>query len=387
MEIRLAHENDRDHLKWLWSYCFDDSTAFVDWFFQNVYKPENTLCAAAGSSIFSTLQIIPRRIYVRGGSIPAGYVVGVSTQPEHRGRGLAGSLLRAALELMRSRGQLLSILVPFDFRFYRRYGWEVTHFLHRIEAPLDLLGRTRDARGIRTVGPGEWECLNAAYESHLSFRHGYLLRDEQTWRNIFSDLELDGGHGYGTYDGQDTLTGYVLFRISGRTLAVRELICNSPESTRALLGFLAGHAAQAAGAVWDSPVDGPADRLSTIPGVQVKLQPFLMSRPADLPALLAACRFSPSAQGEIDMAVTAPEGEAGEHYHLSICDGVAHLEGITRGEPDLAAPLGTWSRMIMGATTPASACRAGELESRSARGLDLADAVFTRQVNFTNELF
>lgn len=386
MEIRLANPNDRDQLRWLWSYCFDDLPAFVDWFFQDVFEPDNTLCAAEGASILSAIQMIPRRMFVRGGCVRTGYIVGVSTLPEHRGRGLAGALLRSGLELMKSRGQLLSILVPFDFRFYRRFGWEATHYLHRIEARPEVLGHVRDARGILPVGESDWEQLDAVYEQFCRPRHGYLMRDEGEWRRIFKDLALDGGLAYGVGDGNGGLAGYILFRMAGRSLEIRELAYRSPGAKRSLLGFVAGHSAQADGAVWNAPLDADADSLCTIPGMRVSLSPFMMSRPTDLPALLSACRFDPSVRGEINMAVSS-DGEAPGQYRLSIREGIPGLEEGPPGEADLAAPLGTWTRLILGSTTPSRAVRAGELDVYAPRALALADAVFTPQCNFADELF
>ena len=40
MNYRPLTEGDRDQAKALWQTCFNDPPAFVDWFFENRYRPE-----------------------------------------------------------------------------------------------------------------------------------------------------------------------------------------------------------------------------------------------------------------------------------------------------------------------------------------------------------
>ena len=43
MDIRYAKGEDLEDLKDIWNYCFGDEESFVEYYFNNKYKPENTV--------------------------------------------------------------------------------------------------------------------------------------------------------------------------------------------------------------------------------------------------------------------------------------------------------------------------------------------------------
>src|SRR5690554_6599849 len=127
--IRLAREEDTPQIRDLWTYCFDDTPEFIDFFFNSCYLPSNTLIAEEDNRIQSSLQLLPYRMRLRGREVPVYYIVGVGTWPEDRGQGLVKNLLLYADSLMKERGYDISILLPFQYDFYRKYGWEVCYDL------------------------------------------------------------------------------------------------------------------------------------------------------------------------------------------------------------------------------------------------------------------
>ena len=54
-----------------------------------------------------------------------GGIAGVATWPENRRQGHVSTLLKHALQEMKSKGQTLSFLHPFSIPFYRKFGWEL----------------------------------------------------------------------------------------------------------------------------------------------------------------------------------------------------------------------------------------------------------------------
>src|SRR5690606_11674243 len=80
-----------------------------------VFKDEQ-LCAQA--------TLLDLQTYIAGQAFHMGGIAGVSTWPEHRRNGYVASLLKELLLIMKQKGQSISMLYPFSFAFYRKYGWE-----------------------------------------------------------------------------------------------------------------------------------------------------------------------------------------------------------------------------------------------------------------------
>ena len=88
--IRLGKKEDRKGLEELFDLCFPGEKDFTHWFFQRVWKAENTLLYEEGY-IQAMLQVLP--VQLRQGEFHGRglYVYGVGTHPACRGKGLARS--------------------------------------------------------------------------------------------------------------------------------------------------------------------------------------------------------------------------------------------------------------------------------------------------------
>ena len=53
---RFAKEKDGAQVQALWTQCFDDTSAFVEWYFQRYYQKENTLGIFAGDTLLASAQ-------------------------------------------------------------------------------------------------------------------------------------------------------------------------------------------------------------------------------------------------------------------------------------------------------------------------------------------
>ena len=175
MHIRIPHDKDISQIKELWQYCFDDSPEFVEWFFENRYKSEYALAYYDGDKISSALQLLPYTIMLRGRQMDTSYLVGMSTWPEYRGRGDAAALIRHSLELMRGRQEWVSILLPFRYDFYRKYGWEICceHLMYKGNNEL-FSSPGRISGEIIPVSFDKIDVLNECYREFMRHYHGYV---------------------------------------------------------------------------------------------------------------------------------------------------------------------------------------------------------------------
>lgn len=125
--IKLASYEDKPLVYEMWKAVFEDTDEYMDLFFTDKYKPENTLIYFENGVAAASLQMQLYYITFYGQKIPFYYLVGLCTLPQYRRRGYMEQLIDRSHQIMAERGIPLSILVPAEdwlFGFYNRYGYE-----------------------------------------------------------------------------------------------------------------------------------------------------------------------------------------------------------------------------------------------------------------------
>lgn len=239
MNIRTAKPNEKKAIIKLWEYCFDDSPNFVHWFFDTRYQHENTLVVCNYGRICSALQLLPYNISIRGKNMETSYIVGVSTWPEDRGKGYVSKLLYKSLEEMRERKQWVSILLPFNYNFYRKYGWETCYsynlYTGHINNFFNYLEGTHIHGDIRPISlPEDLEDLNKCYSYYTKDLNGYVIRNKQDWNRILSDARIDGGDGY-IFKKDNQTMGYMFLVNDQDGLSIREICCKDIDTYKEML--------------------------------------------------------------------------------------------------------------------------------------------------------
>lgn len=127
--IQLSNEQIRPSIRSIWKEVFEDDNDYMDLYFAEKYKDENTLVAIEDSRVVASLQMLPYEISFYGVRIPFYYLAGLATLPDYRSRGLMGQLILKSHELMLQRGIPLSVLIPAEeplFGYYSRFGYAQT---------------------------------------------------------------------------------------------------------------------------------------------------------------------------------------------------------------------------------------------------------------------
>jgi len=73
--------------------------------------------------VVASLVLYGLTAFVRGQKVPVTGVGSVAVSPEHRRRGVAEALMRAALRELRQQGKAFSMLYAFRESFYRKFGY------------------------------------------------------------------------------------------------------------------------------------------------------------------------------------------------------------------------------------------------------------------------
>ncbi|MBR5022702.1 MAG: GNAT family N-acetyltransferase [Oscillospiraceae bacterium] len=110
-------------LRTLWQEAFGDPDDFINLFFTVGYSPKRCHCIKENGVPVSALYWFDCELSGR----KLAYIYGVATLKSHRGKGLAGQLLRETHEILRNQGYAGAILVPSGaalFDFYRQFGYQ-----------------------------------------------------------------------------------------------------------------------------------------------------------------------------------------------------------------------------------------------------------------------
>ncbi|GAD05353.1 acetyltransferase [Porphyromonas crevioricanis JCM 15906] len=110
----------------LWEICFNDPAVFVNLYFSEVYKDDNTLLLyeEKGEKAVAHVQMIPYQLHFSSKEpMQASYISGACTHPEYRNRGFMSQLMQEALQMMYAKGDIYSFLIPAEpwlFDFYQK---------------------------------------------------------------------------------------------------------------------------------------------------------------------------------------------------------------------------------------------------------------------------
>ena len=163
---------------------------------------------------------------------------GIETKPYARRKGLVGRMLSMGEAFGRSRGAVFSVLHPFSFSFYRKYGYERVSDTLIISFPiraLDFVPYCNDLRPLTAEMVPRFREYYDSFNEKRNLMFG-LPEDYKAPGNMY--VLTDGGEirGHVLVDNPKTFDG--VNKMNGDGLTVREMGFADPRSLGRILGFL-----------------------------------------------------------------------------------------------------------------------------------------------------
>ncbi|SDI32459.1 GNAT family N-acetyltransferase [Desulfosporosinus hippei] len=128
LETRLAQTGEIDQLKELWRLCFGDPEDYIDLYFANRYKNEDTCILLKNNDISAMLTMLPvKTVFKDHCSTDTAMLYAIGTHPSYQNKGFATQLMDFSNQYLRANKYGLSILVPAKkelFAYYRRRGYQ-----------------------------------------------------------------------------------------------------------------------------------------------------------------------------------------------------------------------------------------------------------------------
>lgn len=127
IEIRFAEYSDIENLKQIWHLCFEDDKAYIDFFYSNKFRPDQTVLLLENNVIAAMLTMLPLSLSAPNtGSLNLRMLYAIATHPGYQGKGLASKLINYCNDFLKEEKVNMSVLVPASkdlFGFYYKLGY------------------------------------------------------------------------------------------------------------------------------------------------------------------------------------------------------------------------------------------------------------------------
>lgn len=318
---------------------------------RSVYHPERDYgLFDEDGRLLSALLLVPFEAWVGGRKVKMGGVAGVASWPDVRRQGGVARLLAHAFETMRRQGQSLSMLHPFSFSFYRKYGYELTIERKKYILQAKHLPPRRETAGTVRLVEKDSELLGPVYEEYASRYDGMLSRDAEWWKlRVLSKPGLAAAY----FDEAGQPQGYVLYEVTGRVMNVHEWVALTDEARTALWNYAGNHDSMIDELKMTAPKDDDLAFLVPDPRFKQEIEPYFMSRIVDAETFIGEYRFSPSGR-EDELLLRLEDRQAPWNeglFRLAIAaDGTAGLNRMEdRGEKAaVSCDIATLTALLVG---------------------------------------
>lgn len=257
--------------------------------------------------LLSGLILLPFEAWIQGRRLMMGGIAGVATWPEARRQGCVSKLVLHSLKTMREAGQTISMLAPFEFYFYRKYGWEMTveRKKYTIEK-LRLPARVETPGEVKRMLNPDIGVLDQVYSKYASRYSGTLVRTEEWWEHKI----LSKGGIVACYRNEaGDAEGYVFYEVVNRKLTIHDWASVSETARLALWTYIGNHDSMIDEVIIMAAIDDAFPFLLPNPRIKQEVIPYFMSRIVDAEALAGLYQWS-AGQSEEELVLLLTDAHA-----------------------------------------------------------------------------
>lgn len=237
--IRFADSGDYDAVLSLWKQCFPGDEEFTSWFFENKFRPENTLLdVEEDGALCAMTQMLPYRLRDSRGQRPVTYIYGACTAPDCRRQHRMERLLHYSFKWDVAHGRVGSVLIPAEawlYDFYDQFGYSTAFYTASEQLEFDP--HASASGSLRHLTPSDIPALNALYEQEGAQSSLLLLRSESDWRDLLALFAAQGAGSYGYFE-EGVLRGYAFVWQDSEKLWAQEAIAAGDRAQRHLLQLI-----------------------------------------------------------------------------------------------------------------------------------------------------
>jgi len=353
VDVRIAHENDRDRIAYLNAQAFNAPASHMARVRDSI-QPDAWRVLEDAGQILAVLRILPFTQHFGGRAVPCAGIASVAVSADARGRGVGTHLMRAVLAELRAEGTPLSALYPATTPLYRDAGYGFAVLRTVWEADVSTLPTARDV-AVEGFGDEAIADLHATYEQIARAENGITSRDLEMWRTRVLRAPWYDGEPYRYLVREDgRVTGWIIYRyedgVSGdwrATIECRDFVWTTPRSARALLAFAARHRSTSKLIRWAGPPTEPLADLTNEDTISIAHRQRQMIRLVDMRAAFENRGYPHEV--ELTLAIEVEDTVLPENrgpWLLQAASGHAKLESAAAA--DVRANASTWASIWSG---------------------------------------
>lgn len=183
----------------LWKLCFDDSDEFMDLYFRTRYNSTTSMYIESGSSVISSLQILPYSFTYYNADLKAYYISGACTHPEYRNKGVMRGLLKECLAKLSSEGAAFSFIIPAEdwlFDYYAKFGFAPV-FSYGLQDVTENKMRCNSSKIERV--PDFQKDVYKFFNVKMHKRDFCIQHSEEDLKVVCEDMKIDDGSIFAAY--------------------------------------------------------------------------------------------------------------------------------------------------------------------------------------------
>lgn len=247
--IEKAGEGRLDEIRQIWRLCFpEEDPRYTEYFFKNVYKPENCYLNVVNGEVVSTLVRNPHTLMFNDRVLATSMIVGVATLPNEQKHGYMKQLMETVLGACEN-SELITLIQTEEPELYEPFGFRT------IYRRKDYTLERKDVKSITNFGcayePSPIDLLKV-YSAFIRRFNGFFPRDLEYYQKYKRQISAVGGKFVAYYDGNNNIRGYAVMIPQGKELRVEELIyldsmalmklCNAALQERRVIHLLVSEA-------------------------------------------------------------------------------------------------------------------------------------------------
>lgn len=250
MMVEIAKATDQKEIYEIWKEMFaDDDGGYTDFFFQNVFHPQDCMIIRKDGMIAATLIRRRHDIMWNGVTRHSSMILGVATRIQYRRLGLMSSLMEACLKIVKQEDDM-TMIQAYDPSLYTPFGFEMRYLRKhvQIKRPIQIDALMGEFHKLRDY---EIDQLTACYEQYAKRYDGWYVRDNAYYKLLDLEMKAQQGDIY-TYVIKDRILGYACIYPKGDYWSVPEFIYIDEEAGKAMLSKMLEYVNEL---IIDVPVD------------------------------------------------------------------------------------------------------------------------------------
>ncbi|MDI3312319.1 MAG: GNAT family N-acetyltransferase [Thermoanaerobacterium sp.] len=338
-------------------------------------------------SLMAQVVVFPFQIYICEKLLNMGGVALVSSMPEIRHGGKIGLLLQEWLKIMRERNQYVSMLGPFSYEFYRKYGWELAFERKTYIIPIDLLSHFKNSGSLKKAEINDIPIIDKIYTGYAKSHNGCAVRDNLLWNDFTISHPWDDNYSRYTYIYKDDMgreRGYLIYKLKEEKIEIIEMIYEDNKALKGMLNFIYAHQSQAKEVVWSTAMDDKLPLLLTNQRIRVEINPGMMFRVVDVVQALRSRGYPES--GRFSIGITDKYASWNE-VTIDVDISEREVEIKECAYPQIKCDIQTFSQIFLGFITPMEAYNLGKLEAEDIEAVKEMNKIFKKSYTFNNNSF